>query len=226
MLVFNETMEVVCIVTMEDLSAAVGAIITLFVIVYKIVLEIFNTASEKSDLSNARTKALNILKMYLNATPLVENWTAVALFFLSAIESGAEVELDSEILPSELATLLVAGFVETEAPCDVATLLLVCWVEAAPVVAVDIILVDAVVVVELAAVLLVAMFVVGAASVSIVVVAMVVVVTVVVGAEVVGAFSGFALIALIALLTPSMASRFSTSRVFLSCKERFDSSEA
>ena len=99
MLVFNETMDVVCIVTMEDLSAAVGAIITLLVIVYKIVLEIFNTASEKSDLSNARTKALNILKMYLNATPLVENWTAVALFFLSAIESGAEEELDSEVIP-------------------------------------------------------------------------------------------------------------------------------
>ena len=81
---------------------------------------------------------------------------------------------------------------------------------------------------ELAAVLLVTLFVVVAASVSVVVVAMVVVVvaTVVVGAEVVGAFSGFALIALIALLTPSMASRFSTSRVFLSCKERFDSSEA
>ena len=76
---------------------------------------------------------------------------------------------------------------------------------------------------ELAAFLLVALF---AASVSVVVVAMVVVVTVVVGAKVVGAFSGFALIALIALLTPSMASRFSTSRVFLSCKERFDSSEA
>ena len=98
-LVFNETMEVVCIVTIEDLSAAVGAIITLFVIVYKIVLEIFNTASEKRDLSNARTNALNILKMYLNATPLVENWTAVALFFLSAIESGAEEELDSEVIP-------------------------------------------------------------------------------------------------------------------------------
>ena len=98
-LVFNETMEVVCIVTMEDLSAAVGAIITLLVIVYKIVLEIFNTASEKRDLSNARTNALNILKMYLNATPLVENWTAVALFFLSAIESGAEEELDSEVIP-------------------------------------------------------------------------------------------------------------------------------
>ena len=217
MLVFNETMEVVCIVTIEDLSAAVGAIITLLVIVYKIVLEIFNTASEKRDLSNARTNALNILKMYLNATPLVENWTAVALFFLSAIESGAEEELDSEVLPCELAILLVVGFVETEPPCDVATLLLVCWVEK-----------EAVVAVELAAVLLVALFVVGAASVSIVVVAMVVVVvvTVVVGAEVVGAFSGFALIALIALLTPSMASRFSTSRVFLSCKERFDSSEA
>lgn len=98
-LVFNETMEVVCIVTIEDLSAAVGAIITLLVIVYKIVLEIFNTASEKRDLSNARTNALNILKMYLNATPLVENWTAVALFFLSAIESGAEEELDSEVIP-------------------------------------------------------------------------------------------------------------------------------
>ena len=99
MLVFNETMEVVCIVTMEALSAAVGAIITLLVIVYKIVLEIFNTASEKRDLSNARTNALNILKMYLNATPLVENWTAVALFFLSATESGAEEELDSEVIP-------------------------------------------------------------------------------------------------------------------------------
>ena len=215
MLVFNETMEVVCIVTIEDLSAAVGAIITLLVIVYKIVLEIFNTASEKRDLSNARTNALNILKMYLNATPLVENWTAVALFFLSAIESGADVELDSEVLPCELATLLVVGFVETEPPCDVVTLSLVCRVEE-----------EAAVAVELAAVLLVGLFVVGAASVSIVVVAMVVVVTVVVGAEVVGAFSGFALIALIALLTPSMASRFSTSRVFLSCKERFDSSEA
>ena len=79
---------------------------------------------------------------------------------------------------------------------------------------------------ELAAVLLVALFVLDGVSVSVVVVAMVVVVTMVVGAEVVGAFSGFALIALIALLTPSMASRFSTSRVFLSCKERFDSSEA
>ena len=115
--------------------------------------------------------------------------------------------------------------VETEPPCDVATLLLVCWVEAAPVVAVDIILVDEASR-ELAAFLLVALFVVVAASVSVVVVAIIVVVTVVVGAEVVGAFSGFALIALIALLTPSMASRFSTSRVFLSCKERFDSSEA
>ena len=113
MLVFNETMEVVCIVTIEDLSAAVGAIITLLVIVYKIVLEIFNTASEKRDLSNARTNALNILKMYLNGTPLVENWTAVALFFLSAIESGAEEKPDSEVLPCELATLLVVGFVET-----------------------------------------------------------------------------------------------------------------
>ena len=113
--------------------------------------------------------------------------------------------------------MLVVGFVEIEPPCDVVTVSLVCWVEK-----------EAVVAVELAAVLLVALFVVGAASVSIVVVAMVVVVvvTVVVGAEVVGAFSGFALIALIALLTPSMASRFSTSRVFLSCKERFDSSEA
>ena len=99
MLVFNEAMDVVCIVTMEDLSAAVGAIITLLVIVYKIVLEIFNTASEKRDLSNARTNALNILKMYLNATPLVENWTAVALFFLSATESGVEEELDSEVIP-------------------------------------------------------------------------------------------------------------------------------
>ena len=99
MLVFNEAMDVVCIVTMEDLSAAVGAIITLLVIVYRIVLEIFNTASEKRDLSNARTNALNILKMYLNATPLVENWTAVALFFLSATESGAEEELDSEVIP-------------------------------------------------------------------------------------------------------------------------------
>ena len=76
---------------------------------------------------------------------------------------------------------------------------------------------------ELAAFVLVALFVLDGASV---VVAMVVVVTVVVGAKVVGAFSGFALIALIALLTPSMASRFSTSRVFLSCNERFDSSEA
>ena len=225
MLVFNETMEVVCIVTIEDLSAAVGAIITLLVIVYKIVLEIFNTASEKRDLSNARTNALNILKMYLNATPLVENWTAVALFFLSAIESGAEEKLDSEVLPCELATLLVVGFVETESPCDVATLLLVCWVEAAPVVVVDNILVLEAKR-ELAAFLLVALFVLDGASVSVVVVALVVVVTVVVGAEVVGAFSGFALIALIALLTPSMASRFSTSRVFLSCKERFDSSEA
>ena len=125
--------------------------------------------------------------------------------------------------------MLVAGFVETEPPCDVATLLLVCWVEVAPVVKVDIILVVEAKR-ELAAVLLVTLFVVVAASVSVVVVAMVVVVvvvvTVVVGAEVVGAFSGFALIALIALLTPSMASRFSTSRVFLSCKERFDSSEA
>ena len=103
--------------------------------------------------------------------------------------------------------MLVAGFVDTSA------------------VAVDIILV-----VEakrdLAAVLLVALFVLDGASVLAVVVAIIVVVTVVVGAEVVGAFSGFALIALIALLTPSMASRFSTSRVFLSCKERFDSSEA
>ena len=225
MLVFNETMEVVCIVTIEDLSAAVGAIITLLVIVYKIVLEIFNTASEKRDLSNALTNALNILKMYLNSTPLVENWTAVALFFLSAIESGAEEKLDSEVLPCELATLLAVGFVETEPPCDVATLLLVCWVEAAPVVKVDIILVVEAKR-ELAAFLLVALFVLDGASVSVVVVAMVVVVTVVVGAKVVGAFSGFALIALIALLTPSMASRFSTSRVFLSCKERFDSSEA
>ena len=104
-------------------------------------------------------------------------------------------------------------------------MLLVCWVEAAPVVKVDIILVVEAKR-ELAAFLLVALFVLDGASVSVVVVAMVVVVTVVVGAEVVGAFSGFALIALIALLTPSMASRFSTSRVFLSCKERFDSSEA
>ena len=103
--------------------------------------------------------------------------------------------------------MLVAGFVDTSA------------------VAVDIILVVEAKG-ELAVFLLVALFVVVAASVSIVVVAMIVVVTVVVGAEVVGAFSGFALIALIALLTPSMASRFSTSRVFLSCKERFDSSEA
>ena len=109
--------------------------------------------------------------------------------------------------------MLVAGFVETEPPCDIVTLLLVCWVEEEAVV-------------ELTAVLLVALFVLDGASVSVVVVAMVVVVTVVVGADVVGAFSGFALIALIALLTPSMASRFSTSRVFLSCKERFDSSEA
>ena len=100
--------------------------------------------------------------------------------------------------------MLVVGFVDTS------------------VVAVDIILVVEAKR-ELAAFLLVALFVLDGASVS---VAMVVVVTVVVGAEVVGAFSGFALIALIALLTPSMASRFSTSRVFLSCKERFDSSEA
>ena len=114
---------------------------------------------------------------------------------------------------------------ETEPPCDVVTLLLVCWVEAAPVVVVDIILVVEAKK-ELASFLLVTLFVLDGTSVSVVVVAMVVVVTVVVGAKVVGAFSGFALIALIALLTPSMASRFSTSRVFLSCKERFDSSEA
>ena len=103
--------------------------------------------------------------------------------------------------------MLVVGFVDTA------------------VVAVDIILVVEAKR-ELAVFLLVALFVLDGAFVSVVVVAMVVVVTVVVGAEVVGAFSGFALIALIALLTPSMASRFSTSRVFLSCKERFDSSEA
>ena len=103
--------------------------------------------------------------------------------------------------------MLVAGFVDTSA------------------VAVDIILVVEAKG-ELAVFLLVALFVLDGAFVSGVVVAIIVVVTVVVGADVVGAFSGFALIALIALLTPSMASRFSTSRVFLSCKERFDSSEA
>ena len=45
-LAFKETRVVVLIVTIEDLSSTVGAIIALFVIVYKIVLDIFSTDPE------------------------------------------------------------------------------------------------------------------------------------------------------------------------------------
>ena len=45
-LAFSETRVVVLIVIIEDLSATVGAINALFVIVYKIVLDIFSTDSE------------------------------------------------------------------------------------------------------------------------------------------------------------------------------------
>ena len=127
--------------------------------------------------------------MYLNATPLLENWITVALFCLSAVESSEEVELESpelelELDPSELTVDVAELELESsELAADSSEF------ELDP-------------------------------SPSVEVVIGVVVAPIVV----VGAFSGFALIESIALLTPSMASKFSTRRSFFSCKDKFESS--
>ena len=218
-LAFSVTRVVVLIVTIEDLSATVGAIIALFVIVYKIVLDIFSTDSEKADLCNARTKALIILKMYLNATPLVENWTAVALFFLSAEESSDGLELESSDdfeLELDSAELKVDPSELEVEPSELKVDLSELTVASTPNVVVSSPVPDVVeagdVAVDVAFVWVVLIIVEVVIVVAVVVVAAVVVV---------GAFSGFASIASIALLTPSIASKFSTRRVFWSCNDNF-----
>ena len=118
--------------------------------------------------------------MYLNATPLLENWIAVALFCLSAVESSEEVELDPSELTVDVAELELGSSELTADPSELE-------LDPSP-------SVEAVIGVVMAAVV------------------------------VVGAFSGFALIESIALLTPSMASKFSTRRSFFSCKDKFESS--
>ena len=134
----------------------------------------------------------------------------MALFFLSAVESSEELELESSDdfeLELDSAELKVDS---SELEVDLSEL----GLESTPDVVVSSSLPD---VVEAGDVAVDVAFV----WVVFIIVEVVIVVTVVVVAAVVvvGAFSGFASIASIALLTPSIASKFSTRRVFWSCND-------
>ena len=146
--------------------------------------------------------------MYLNATPLDENWIPVllpvlvllpvALLCLINMEATEELE-SSELEVGFLVPIVESLMLEVKPSSNVVVPAIV---EAA--------VVDAGLVVVVLTIVVV---------VSVVVVIVVVIVVVVV---VVGAFSGFESITPIALLTPSMASKFSTRRVFLSCSDKVD----
>ena len=156
--------------------------------------------------------------MYLNATPLDENWIPVllpvlvllpvALLCLINMEATEELE-SSELEVGFLVPIVESLMLEVKPSSNVVVPAIV---EAA--------VVDAGLVVVVLTIVVVVSVVVVIVVVIVVVVVVVVVVMVVV--VVVGAFSGFESITPIALLTPSMASKFSTRRVFLSCSDKVD----